>query len=57
MKSVIIKGTNGQKLFHVRKNKKSEYIADILTELNDKVEVTIISDDNKRIKLYPVKKI
>ena len=56
MKSVIIKGTSGQKLFHIRKNKRGEYFADILTELNDKVEVTIISDKNERIKMYPVKK-
>jgi hypothetical protein len=53
MKSVIIKQYTKcglQKIFHI-KEKDGKYSGEVLDDIKDLIEITVITDDNTRVKL------
>ena len=54
IKSVIIKQKKGnslEKIIHIKKDKKG-YTADVLSSMHNSLEITIINENNERIRLY-----
>ena len=50
VKSVIIKDQEGKVLFHIT-DKRGVYEAKIMSELDGKIMVTVVTDNNKRVRL------